>query len=90
MSVIFNSASIVALNIVENVKISENMILIIHLIFDRNQALSVLINYQFIAWFEGQITGKNLVHNTKKSVKISKKFFKILENPWSLKSLSKS
>ena len=30
---------------------------------------------------EGQITGKNLVHNTKKSVKISKKIFKILENP---------
>ena len=38
------------LNIVESVNISKIEILIIRLVFERNQALKNLINYQFIAW----------------------------------------
>ena len=48
--VVFNSASIVSLNIVESVYISKIVILIIRLVFGRIQALKNLINYQFIAW----------------------------------------
>ena len=48
--VIFNSASKVALNIVESDNISKIVILIIRLVFGRIQALKILINYQFIAW----------------------------------------
>ena len=40
----------VRLNIVESVNISKIEILIIRLVFERNQALKNLINYQFIAW----------------------------------------
>ena len=48
--VVFNSASKVSLSIVESVKISKIVILIIRLVFGRIQALKNLINYQFIAW----------------------------------------
>ena len=48
--VIFKIISKVRLNIVENVKIIECVLFIIHLFFGRIQALKNLINYQFIAW----------------------------------------
>ena len=48
--VIFKVFSKVRLNIVENVKIIECVLLIIRLVFGRIQALKNLINYQFIAW----------------------------------------
>ena len=48
--VIFKIFSKVRLNIVENVKIIECVLLIIRLVFGRIQALKNLINYQFIAW----------------------------------------
>ena len=48
--VIFNSASKVGLNIVENMKIIQCVIFIIRLVFGRIQALKNLIKYQFIAW----------------------------------------
>ena len=50
MPVIFNRASNVSLNIVETVNISKIVILFIHLVFGRIQALKYLINYQFRAW----------------------------------------
>ena len=48
--VVFKIFSKVRLNIVENVKIIECVLLIIRLVFGRIQALKNLINYQFIAW----------------------------------------
>ena len=48
--VISDSSSKVSLNIVENLKIIECVLLIIRLVFGRIQALKHLINYQFIAW----------------------------------------
>ena len=48
--VIFKIFSKVRLNIVENVKIIDCVLLIIRLVFGRIQALKNLINYQFIAW----------------------------------------
>ena len=48
--VIFKILTKVGLNIVENVKIIQCVILIIRLVFGRIQALKNLINYQFIAW----------------------------------------
>ena len=48
--VIFKSFSKVRLNIVENVKIIECVLLIIRHVFCRIQALKNLINYQLIAW----------------------------------------
>ena len=48
--VIFKIFSKVSLNIVENVKIIEYVLLIMRLVFGRIQALKNLINYQFIAW----------------------------------------
>ena len=50
MSFIFKMFSKVRLNIVENVKIIEWVLFIIHLVFGRIQAVKHLIKYQFIAW----------------------------------------
>ena len=48
--VIFKIFSNVGLNIVENMKNIDCVLLIIRLVFGRIQALKNLINYQFIAW----------------------------------------
>ena len=48
--VIFKIFSNVGLNIVENMKIIDCVLLIIRLVFGGIQALKNLINYQFIAW----------------------------------------
>ena len=48
--VIFKIFSNVGLNIVENMKIIDCVLLFIRLVFGRIQALKNLINYQFIAW----------------------------------------
>ena len=50
MPVTFKIFSNVGLNIVENMKIIDCVLLIIRLVFGRIQALKNLINYQFIAW----------------------------------------
>ena len=48
--VVFNGAYKVSLNIVENMKIIDCVLIIIRLVFGRIQGLKNLINYQFIAW----------------------------------------
>ena len=72
--VIFKIFSKVRLNIVDNVKIIECVLLIIRLVFGRIQALKNLINYQFIAWLSAY---KDVLSNI---LQLKPVIFKIFSN----------
>ena len=72
--VIFKSFSKVRLNIVENVKIIECVLLIIRHVFGGIQALKNLINYQFIAWLSAY---KDVLSNI---LQLKPVIFKIFSN----------
>ena len=72
--VIFKIFSNIGLNIVENMKIIDCVLLIIRLVFGRNQALKNLINYQFIAWLSAY---KDVLSNI---LKLKPVIFKIFSN----------
>ena len=72
--VIFKIFSNIGLNIVENIKIIDCVLLIIRLVFGRIQALKNLINYQFIAWLSAY---KDVLSNM---VQLKPVIFKIFSN----------
>ena len=72
--VIFKIFSNIGLNIVENMKIIDCVLLIIRLVFGRIQALKNLINYQFIAWLSAY---KDVLSNI---LQLKPVIFKIFSN----------